>query len=71
MNHGLGLKQNPRSGLQEFLAPALAGPAFRDARARASRQLYALNRATRLRDIGVATSSDAEYLYIWKTEAKP
>ncbi len=28
----------------------------------------ALNRATRLRGIEVATSSDAEYLYIWKTE---
>ena len=28
----------------------------------------ALNRATRLRGVEVATSSDAEYLYIWKTE---
>jgi len=28
----------------------------------------ALNRATRLRGIEVATSSDNEYLYIWKTE---
>jgi len=28
----------------------------------------ALNRATRLRGVAVATSSDAEYLYIWKTE---
>jgi hypothetical protein len=28
----------------------------------------ALNRATNLRGISVATSSDAEYLYIWKTE---
>jgi hypothetical protein len=27
----------------------------------------ALNRATRQRDIDIATSSDAEYLYIWKT----
>jgi len=27
----------------------------------------ALNRATRVRDIDVATSSDAEYLYIWLT----
>ena len=27
----------------------------------------ALNRATHLRGIDVATSSDAEYLYIWKT----
>ena len=30
----------------------------------------ALNRATRQKGIEVATSSDAEYLYIWKTEAK-
>jgi len=30
----------------------------------------ALNRATRLRGIAVATSSDAEHLYIWKTEPK-
>ena len=30
----------------------------------------ALNRATRLHGVEVATSSDAEYLYIWKTEAK-
>jgi hypothetical protein len=29
----------------------------------------ALNRAARLRGISVATSSDAEYLYIWKTDA--
>jgi hypothetical protein len=28
----------------------------------------ALNRATHLRGIEVATSSDAQYLYIWKTE---
>jgi hypothetical protein len=28
----------------------------------------ALNRATNLRGINVATSSDADYLYIWKTE---
>jgi len=28
----------------------------------------ALNRATHLRGIEVATSSDAEFLYIWKTE---
>lgn len=28
----------------------------------------ALNRATRLRGIEVATSSDAEHLYIWKAE---
>jgi hypothetical protein len=28
----------------------------------------ALNRATRLRGIVVATSSDTEFLYIWKTE---
>ena len=28
----------------------------------------ALNRATHLRGIDVATSSDAEYLYIWKAE---
>jgi hypothetical protein len=27
----------------------------------------ALNRATRLRGMGVATSSDAEFLYVWKT----
>jgi hypothetical protein len=27
----------------------------------------ALNRATRLRGIEVATSSDAEHLYVWKT----
>lgn len=31
----------------------------------------ALNRATRQRGIDVATSSDAEFLYIWKTEPKP
>jgi hypothetical protein len=29
----------------------------------------ALNRATHLRGIDVATSSDAEHLYIWKTES--
>jgi hypothetical protein len=29
----------------------------------------ALNRATRQRGIDVATSSDAEYLYIWRVEA--
>jgi hypothetical protein len=28
----------------------------------------ALNRATRQRNIEVATSSDADYLYIWKVE---
>jgi hypothetical protein len=28
----------------------------------------ALNRATRQKGIDVSTSSDAEYLYIWKTE---
>lgn len=28
----------------------------------------ALNRATRLRGLEVATSSDAEYLYVWKVE---
>ncbi len=28
----------------------------------------ALNRATRLRGVAVATSSDGDYLYIWKTE---
>jgi hypothetical protein len=28
----------------------------------------ALNRATHLRGIEVATSSDSEFLYIWKTE---
>lgn len=28
----------------------------------------ALNRATRQRDMEVATSSDAEYLYVWKTK---
>ncbi len=28
----------------------------------------ALNRATRLRGIEVATSSDAEHLYVWKTD---
>ncbi|MFZ1941832.1 MAG: hypothetical protein WBA18_11995 [Terracidiphilus sp.] len=31
----------------------------------------ALNRATRQKGIEVATSSDAEFLYIWKTDAKP
>jgi hypothetical protein len=30
----------------------------------------ALNRATRMRGIDVATSSDAEYLYIWKTDSQ-
>ncbi len=30
----------------------------------------ALNRATRQRGIEVATSSDAEYLYVWKTASK-
>jgi hypothetical protein len=30
----------------------------------------ALNRATHMRGIEVATSSDAEFLYIWKTEAQ-
>ena len=29
----------------------------------------ALNRATRQRGMEVATSSDAEFLYVWKTEA--
>lgn len=31
----------------------------------------ALNRATRQKDIEVATSSDAEYLYIWRTDKEP
>lgn len=31
----------------------------------------ALNRATRQKGIEVATSSDAEYLYIWTTDNKP
>jgi hypothetical protein len=31
----------------------------------------ALNRATRQRGIFVATSSDTEYLYIWKPDEKP
>jgi hypothetical protein len=31
----------------------------------------ALNRATRQRGIEVSTSSDAENLYIWKTEPQP
>ncbi|HEY1647637.1 MAG TPA: hypothetical protein VGF96_06635 [Terracidiphilus sp.] len=31
----------------------------------------ALNRATRQRGLEVSTSSDAEYLYVWKTETKP
>lgn len=31
----------------------------------------ALNRATRQRDMEVATSSDAESLYVWKIERKP
>jgi hypothetical protein len=30
----------------------------------------ALNRATRQRGLVVATSSDEEYLYVWKTEVK-
>jgi hypothetical protein len=30
----------------------------------------ALNRATRQRGVEIATSSDAEHLYIWKTEPK-
>lgn len=30
----------------------------------------ALNRATRQRGIEVSTSSDADYLYIWKAESK-
>jgi TusA-related sulfurtransferase len=30
----------------------------------------ALNRATRQRSMEVATSSDAEYLYVWKTTAE-
>jgi len=30
----------------------------------------ALNRATHLRGIDVATSSDSEYLYIWKTDSQ-
>lgn len=30
----------------------------------------ALNRATRQRNIDLATSSDAEYLYIWKIDSK-
>jgi hypothetical protein len=30
----------------------------------------ALNRATRQRGMEVATSSDAEYLYVWKTDTK-
>lgn len=30
----------------------------------------ALNRATRLQGINVATSSDADFLYIWKTPEK-
>lgn len=29
----------------------------------------ALNRATRQRGINLSTSSDAEYLYVWKTES--
>lgn len=31
----------------------------------------ALNRATRLKGIEVATSSDADYLYVWKTDLNP
>src|ERR1039457_7409659 len=30
----------------------------------------ALNRATRFRGMEVATSSDAEFLYVWKVEAE-
>lgn len=30
----------------------------------------ALNRATRQRDMQVATSSDAEYLYVWQTKVE-
>jgi len=30
----------------------------------------ALNRATRQQDIHIATSSDSEFLYIWKTHEK-
>ena len=30
----------------------------------------ALNRATRFRGLEVATSSDAEFLYVWKVEAE-
>ncbi|MGA2046400.1 MAG: hypothetical protein ABSG96_01855 [Terracidiphilus sp.] len=30
----------------------------------------ALNRATRFRGIEVATSSDAEFLYVWKVESE-
>jgi hypothetical protein len=30
----------------------------------------ALNRATRHRGIAISTSSDSEYLYIWKTASK-
>lgn len=31
----------------------------------------ALNRSTRQRGVEVATSSDAEFLYVWKPAAKP
>lgn len=31
----------------------------------------ALNRATHQRGVEISTSSDAEFLYIWKTESKP
>ena len=31
----------------------------------------ALNRATRQRGIELATSSDADHLYVWKTQQKP
>lgn len=31
----------------------------------------ALNRATRQKGLEVATSSDAEYLYVWKSQAEP
>ena len=30
----------------------------------------ALNRATRQRDLEVATSSDNDFLYVWRTDAK-
>jgi hypothetical protein len=31
----------------------------------------ALNRASRQRGIEVSTSSDGDFLYVWKTESKP
>ena len=31
----------------------------------------ALNRATRQRGLEISTSSDAEHLYVWKTEDRP